>query len=1066
MSWRTTIGKNLQELRFQFCQTSEGSKGVREFIFAHYQEMKKANPRFPFLIRECERLPARAIARFDFGKEIPIPLDGLDKDAVDKRLAEVVGWGTVMPRSTESEGSFRTSLISTIAVDNAGERMYLGLTDGQLEEHRVHTLEQEVRVSLGARKHVGKKAVTAIVHIEAAKQLATLCDGVLQLLDQETLEGKHVPGPKGLTAIALESGQARRPRLAAAARTGKRSAAVVVYEIFPGVAALGPAARCVSQAELAEPLSVKGMAWLGGRLVVATSLRYMLLDPASGAYVQLFALPEEAPPPTLVQAIPGADLAVLLMDQAGIVVDAQGRPATSALTFPDTPLALAAAGIYVLAACADAVHVYDRTAAAWVQTLPYLGNARAAPGQQLASAQGARGACVLIAGFRRVWLYRPVALEEQARELLRARQYSAALALADVGAAAGGAWAPIAFAEGAFLLLHELHFQEAMDALRRCSPTPVQPAALFPLFPGAAAPWATAAPAPHLWGLHAPLPELRSLISRRRGGGGNRAAAVHGSGLRNGEAAEPVGDAAAAVRIGAGGGAGRGAGPASGNGLADADMAREGGAEAEAKRCIAEYLLEVRERPGVEALDGVDALAATLLAEQGAAGRLEGLLAAPNAAPLAAVACALRRCGRWHALALLSARRGDVEGALRLWQDLASGAIKEAPAQSGAVAEAAAGGGGGAAAVAVAHAAALLADEAAVADALALRCLDWLLDAAPDRTLGVLTARQRLPVEPALALLRRRSEPLLRSYLEHLVLDRGDPDAALHTELALALVVAALRLMPPPNVSMLAWQRACAARERDAAGGAAAEELRGLRGRLCALLAREPARYDLGRLLAAVAPTELWDEQVVLHQKLGDHGAALRVLALVLGDIRAAEAYCTRWAGGEGHLALLDALLRPGDGRPPLYAEACHLLAAQGAHLDPRRVLDALAPDMPLALAAGTLAAMTRTALHRRRAGTLSRALHRACHLSAAAERAELMSRRVVVTEERACRLCHARIGTKMSAVFPNGLLVCYKCLRKGDPHIPGWLASNLKTSGEDMHMSCWRASTRVTSPY
>lgn len=49
---------------------------------------------------------------------------------------------------------------------------------------------------------------------------------------------------------------------------------------------------------------------------------------------------------------------------------------------------------------------------------------------------------------------------------------------------------------------------------------------------------------------------------------------------------------------------------------------------------------------------------------------------------------------------------------------------------------------------------------------------------------------------------------------------------------------------------------------------------------------------------------------------------------------------------------------------------------------------------------------------------------------------AQLMSRRVVVTEERACRLCHARIGTKMSAVFPNGLLVCYKCLRKGDPHV------------------------------
>ena len=62
---------------------------------------------------------------------------------------------------------------------------------------------------------------------------------------------------QGLTAIALESGTARRPRLAAAARSGKRSAAVVVYEVFRGAAALGPAARCVAQAELPEPLSVK-----------------------------------------------------------------------------------------------------------------------------------------------------------------------------------------------------------------------------------------------------------------------------------------------------------------------------------------------------------------------------------------------------------------------------------------------------------------------------------------------------------------------------------------------------------------------------------------------------------------------------------------------------------------------------------------------------------------------------------------------------------------------------------------------------------------------------------------
>jgi hypothetical protein len=77
---------------------------------------------------------------------------------------------------------------------------------------------------------------------------------------------------------------------------------------------------------------------------------------------------------------------------------------------------------------------------------------------------------------------------------------------------------------------------------------------------------------------------------------------------------------------------------------------------------------QVRSREGVKAPDGVDALAAALLAELGDAGRVEALLGGANAAPLPATAPALRRCGRWHALALLSARRGDAAGALRVWQ--------------------------------------------------------------------------------------------------------------------------------------------------------------------------------------------------------------------------------------------------------------------------------------------------------------------------------------------------------------------------------------------------------------
>lgn len=55
------------------------------------------------------------------------------------------------------EHKSKQSVISAIAVDDAARFIYLGTSDGQLSEHRIHRTTSGVRVSLGARKHVGKK---------------------------------------------------------------------------------------------------------------------------------------------------------------------------------------------------------------------------------------------------------------------------------------------------------------------------------------------------------------------------------------------------------------------------------------------------------------------------------------------------------------------------------------------------------------------------------------------------------------------------------------------------------------------------------------------------------------------------------------------------------------------------------------------------------------------------------------------------------------------------------------------------------------------------------------------
>lgn len=51
-------------------------------------------------------------------------------------------------------------------------------------------------------------------------------------------------------------------------------------------------------------------------------------------------------------------------------------------------------------------------------------------------------------------MYRPVALDDQAKELLRAGKYSDAIQLADTCSGEGAPWAESAFAQAAFLLLH------------------------------------------------------------------------------------------------------------------------------------------------------------------------------------------------------------------------------------------------------------------------------------------------------------------------------------------------------------------------------------------------------------------------------------------------------------------------------------------------------------------------------------------------------------------------------------------------------------------------------------
>jgi NADH dehydrogenase (ubiquinone) 1 alpha subcomplex subunit 2 len=90
MAWRSNLSKNLQELRIHLSQASAGSQGARDFVMSTYRELKQANPKFPILVREAESAQAKLIARFDFGVEKSVNVEGMDAAGIGKQLEQLV----------------------------------------------------------------------------------------------------------------------------------------------------------------------------------------------------------------------------------------------------------------------------------------------------------------------------------------------------------------------------------------------------------------------------------------------------------------------------------------------------------------------------------------------------------------------------------------------------------------------------------------------------------------------------------------------------------------------------------------------------------------------------------------------------------------------------------------------------------------------------------------------------------------------------------------------------------------------------------------------------------------
>lgn len=118
-----------------------------------------------------------------------------------------------------------TSATSAVAIDSTGQRLYVGLEDGVLEEHALVRGTEGVRAALAARRHAARKvrpcdafaldlrspapfwackrAYTRLICLQAISGIHALPehglvvllseDGLVHVLDAETLEGQPLP---------------------------------------------------------------------------------------------------------------------------------------------------------------------------------------------------------------------------------------------------------------------------------------------------------------------------------------------------------------------------------------------------------------------------------------------------------------------------------------------------------------------------------------------------------------------------------------------------------------------------------------------------------------------------------------------------------------------------------------------------------------------------------------------------------------------------------------------------------------------------------------------------------
>ncbi|KAL4585968.1 hypothetical protein LXL04_010596 [Taraxacum kok-saghyz] len=762
---------------------------------------------------------------------------------------------------------------------------------------------------------------------------------------------------------------------------------------------------------------VKEVVWINDSIIVGSSSGYYLCSCVTNQCGLIFSLPAMSTP--RLKVLKKEYKVLMLVDNVGIIIDSQGQPVGGSLVFHGSPDGIGEMGTSVISLHNGTMELYLKKSGKCVQKIVVITEGT---GQGvITDDEGETGKVVVIATSSKVICYLKVPSEEQIKDFLRKKDFKEAVSLVEELHEDGEITKEMlsfVHAQVGFLLMFDLHFDQAVDHFL-LSET-MQPSEIFPFIMPDPNRWSLLVPRNRYWGLHPPPAPLETVID-------NGLIAIQRAIFLKKAGLETAVDDDFIIN------------PPNRDDLMDSAI-----------KNLIRYLKASREKDLTSSVkEGVDTLLMYLYRALNLVDEMESLASSENWCIVDELESLLNESGHLRTLAFLCESKGMSSKALAIWRILArnysSGFWKDQTRINETRGEESVNIVISGKETAATEASRIL-EELSDKD-LILQHLGWIADINQVLSVRVLTSEKRshqLPPNDVITAIDTKKTEILQRYLQWLIEEQDSDDPQFHTSYANLLTKSVLETYETESLPS------------ESETGKQSIFQNPVRERLQFFL-QSSDLYDPEEVLDLIQDSELWLEKAILYRKLGQETLVLQILAVKLEDSDAAEHYCAEIGRPDAYMQLLDIYLNPTEGKKPMFKAAVRLLHNHGESLDPLQVLERLSPNMPLQLASDTILRMLRARLHHHYQGKVVHNMSRAVGLDANLARLEERSRHVQINDESLCDSCHARLGTKLFAMYPDDTIVCYKCFRRqgestsvtgrdftNDPVFkPGWLVTD-----------------------